>query len=140
MSQSAYISFVEGSSVASMTLEELKSQLIHYQDQLAKTGQQLGWDYADAGFPYTIETKPEANDQWFYLKGKNSMYRYIVLGVGTDKVGDTDRHFAQIVLPDDATIGDKAKANELCKHLAKQLKAELTLFNGRIMFFNPRKV
>jgi hypothetical protein len=139
MSQSAYIKFVQGSAVASLTLDELKEQLLHYKDQLAKTAEQLGWEYDDAGFPYTIETKPEGEGKWFYLKGKNQLYKYIVFGVGSEKVGEEEQHFVQVVLPDGATHGDKAKGNEFCKHLARHLKAELHLFNGRIMYFNPRK-
>ncbi|WJH37465.1 DUF1885 family protein [Paenibacillus aurantius] len=140
MSQSAYIQLVEGSAQPTFTLDELKEALVSYKDQLALTGKQLGWDYEDAGFPYSFETKPEGEGKWFYLKGKNSLYKYIVLGVGSRPDGSgTERSFIQVVLPDDSTHGDKAKANELCKHLGKRLKAELHLFNGRIMYFNPRK-
>jgi hypothetical protein len=139
VSQSAYIKFVDGSTVSTMTLEELQGHLNKYKEQLALTGQQLGWDYEAAGFPYTIETKPEGEGKWFYLKGKDDGYKYIVMGIGTKTEGETVQNFVQAVLPDDATHGDKSKANELCKHLGKQLKAELHLFNGRIMYFNPRK-
>jgi hypothetical protein len=139
MSQSAYINFVEGSAVTSMNLDELKQQLLHYREQTALTGKQLDWDYADAAFPYTIETKPEGEGKWFYLKGKNNLYKYIVFGVGSKKVDDEEKHFIQVVLPDDSTHGDKAKANEFCKYLGRHLKAELHLFNGRIMYLNPRK-
>ncbi|MEX2460876.1 MAG: DUF1885 family protein [Paenibacillaceae bacterium] len=139
MSQSAFIKFVEGSTVSSMTLDELQNHLTKYKDQFALTGQQLGWDYDAAGFPYTIETKPEGEGKWFYLKGKDPRYKYIVLGVGHETEGDDAKNYVQAVLPDDATFGDKSKANEFCKHLGKQLKAELHLFNGRIMYFNPRK-
>jgi hypothetical protein len=139
MSQSAYIKFVSGSTVPSLSLDELKEKLLHYKSQLALTAKQLGWEYDDAGFPYTIETKPEGEDKWFYLKGTNPLYKYIVMGVGHESGQDGDRSFVQIVLPDDATHGDKSKGNEFCKHLGRQLKAELHLFNGRIMYFNPRK-
>jgi hypothetical protein len=139
MRQSAYIKFVTGSAVPSLTLDELKDKLLHYREQLSHTAQQLGWDYDDAGFPYTIETKPEANNEWFYLKGTNPLYKYIVFGVGSNQENDEEEHFVQVVLPDDATHGDKSKGNELCKHLGRHLKAELHLFNGRIMYFNPRK-
>ncbi|CAG7604714.1 hypothetical protein PAESOLCIP111_00729 [Paenibacillus solanacearum] len=139
MAQSAYIKFVEGSAVPSLTLEELKNQLLHYKEQLALTGRQLGWEYDDAGFPYSIESKPGAEGLWFYLKGKYPQYKYIVMGVGTETNNETERHFVQVVLPDDATVGDKSKGNEYCKYLGKLWKAELHLFNGRIMYFNPRK-
>ncbi|GIQ68289.1 DUF1885 family protein [Xylanibacillus composti] len=155
MAQSAYLYFVEGSEVASMTLDELKARLNRYVEQTSITGKQLGWDYADAAFPYTIETKPEAGDQWFYLKGKTPLYHHIIFGIGskqkdgaadaaTDGEGEeagaaSEVHYIQIVLPDGSTHGDKAKANELVKYLGKHLKAETHLFNGRIMYFNPRK-
>ncbi len=139
MSQSAFIYFVQGSAVPSVTVDEVKQQLLHYKEQTALTGRQLGWDYADAAFPYTIETKPEAGESWFYLKGKNDLYKYIIFGVGHKEDGGEERHFVQVVLPDDCTHGDKAKGNEFCKYLARAWKAELHLFNGRIMYFNPRK-
>ncbi len=139
MSQSAYIKLVEGSTVSAMTLDDIKEELLVYQKQTSNTGQQLDWDYSGAAFPYTVETKPEGEDKWFYLKGKDHLYKYIVIGVGTEMVEETERHFIQIVLPDNSTHGDKSKGNELCKYLAKKLLAELHLFNGRIMYFNPRK-
>jgi hypothetical protein len=139
MSQSAYIKFVEGSAVSSLSLDELKDLLLKYKEQLTLTGQQLDWEYGDKGFPYTIETKPEGEGKWFYLKSTNGYYRYILAGVGTEEVNGKERHFVQIVLPEGSNHGDKSKANEICKHLGKRLKAELHLFNGRIMYFNPRK-
>lgn len=139
MGQSAYIKLVAGSAVPALTLDELKDKLLDYQKQLSLTAKQLGWDYDGAGFPYTIETKPEGKDEWFYLKGTNPLYKYIVFGVGSKPENDGEQHFVQVVLPDDATHGDKSKGNELCKHLGRGLKAELHLFNGRIMYFNPRK-
>ncbi|SCW38770.1 protein of unknown function [Paenibacillus tianmuensis] len=139
MAQSAYIKFVEGSAVSSLTLDELKTQLEHYREQLALTGKQLNWEYDEAGFPYEIQTKPEGEDKWFYLKATSPRYKYIVAGVGSETSGETQRHYVQLVLPEDATHGDKAKGNEFCKYLAKLWKAELHLFNGRTMYFNPRK-
>jgi hypothetical protein len=139
MSQNAYIKLVAGSTVPTLTLDELKEKLLHYREQLSLTAKQLGWEYDDAGFPYTIETKPEGENKWFYLKGTNPLYKYMVMGVGSSTENDEERHFIQVVLPHDATHGDKSKGNEFCKHLGKQLKAELHLFNGRIMYFNPRK-
>lgn len=139
MSQSAFIKFVSGSAVSTLTLDELKEQLLQYKEQLSKTGTQLDWEYDDAGFPYTIESKPEGEGKWFYLKGKNMLYKYLLFGVGNSEDGEDTRSYVQVTLPDEATHGDKAKANEYCKHLARIWKAELQLFNGRIMYFNPRK-
>jgi hypothetical protein len=139
MSQSAFLYFVEGSAVPSITLDELKQHLTHYREQVGQTGKQLGWNYADAAFPYTFESKPEGEGVWFYLKGKNELYKYIVFGVGKKTEDDKEKHFIQVVLPDGSTHGDKAKANEFCKYLGRRLKTETHLFNGRIMYFNPRK-
>ncbi|WP_054028010.1 DUF1885 family protein [Bacillus sp. FJAT-28004] len=138
MSQSAYIKFVQGSSVEKLTLQDIKSQLMGYREQTSLTGSQLDWDYAEAAFPYTIESKQD--DRWFYLKGINHLYKHIIFGPGeTTSVAGQTVPCVQIVLPDEATHGDKSKANELCKYIAKQLKAELTMFNGRTIYFNPRK-
>jgi hypothetical protein len=139
MAQSAYISFVDGSAVSSLTLDELQEHLLKYKEQTALTGKQLGWDYADVAFPYTIESRPDSEGKWFYLQGTNELYKFIVFGVGSDTKEDVERHYVQVVLPDDSTHGDKAKGNEFCKYLARHLKAELHLFNGRTMYFNPRK-
>ncbi|MDF2668466.1 MAG: hypothetical protein K0R67_772 [Paenibacillus sp.] len=139
MAQSAYMYLTDGSTVPSITVDELKERLLHYKDQLKKTGTQLGWDYSDSAFPYSIETKPEGENKWFYLKGTDPSYKHMILGIGSKEVNEVDRSFVQIVLPSGATHGDKAKGNELCRYLAKLLKAELHLFNGRVMYFNPRK-
>ncbi|SFI58873.1 protein of unknown function [Paenibacillus sp. UNC496MF] len=139
MSQSAYIKFVQGSAVDALSLEDVKERLGRYKEQTSLTGRQLEWDYADAAFPYTIEAKPGEEDRWFYLKGTTPQYRYILFGVGSETNGDASVSHVQVTLPDAATHGDKAKANELCKYMAKQLKAELKLFNGRTIYFNPRK-
>lgn len=139
MVQSAYIKLVEGSAVPSLTLDELKEHLHTYADQLSRTGTQLDWGYAEAAFPYTVETKPEGEGQWFYLKGTNPLYKFMIFGVGKENKDDTEIHYIQITLPEGHTNGDKAKANEFCKHLGRKLKAETHLFNGRVMYFNPRK-
>lgn len=139
MAQSAYIYLVDGSAASTLTLEELKEHLHHYREQTSLTGKQLGWDYAASAFPYTIETKPLGKGRWFYLKGSGSLYNAILFGVGSKMEEDKEKTYIQVTLPDNATHGDKSKGNELCKYLAKQLKAELHLFNGRTMYFNPRK-
>jgi hypothetical protein len=139
MSQSAYIKFVTGSTVTAISLDELKEKLTYYKDQVAKTGEQLGWEYAEAAFPYSIEQKPEAEGKWFYLKGQDRLYKYILFGVNVPPEGSEEQGFIQVTLPDDSTHGDKAKGNEFCKFLAKTFKAELHLFNGRVIYYNPRK-
>ncbi|MDK8180890.1 DUF1885 family protein [Paenibacillus sp. UMB4589-SE434] len=139
MSQRAIIAFKDGSAVPSATLEDLKQQLLCYQEQARLTGTQLGWDYAEAAFPYTFETKPGQEQVGFLLRGNHPLYRYILFGVGTHDTEDNVSHYVEVVLPDTSTQGDSNKGNELCKYLARTWKAELTLFNGRKMYFNPRK-
>jgi hypothetical protein len=142
LGNSAYIKFVEASTTSKATLEDVKASFQRYIEMTTKTGQQLGWDYAGAAFPYTLVEKPEGKDQWFYLKGKDDrLYKYIVVGVGSEFNPETDeeQHFIQVVLPEGATHGDKSKANEFCKFLAKTYKAQLQLFNGRVMYYYPRK-
>lgn len=144
MSNSSFIKLVKASATSQVTLQDVKSKLQHYIDMTTKTGKQLDWGYSEAAFPYSIAEKPEGKDQWFYLKGKDQkLYKYIVFGVGSETVpneeGDEEQYFIQVVLPEGATHGDKGKANEFCKYLAKEYKAELHLFNGRIMYYYPRK-
>ncbi|MDQ0339128.1 hypothetical protein J2S00_001914 [Caldalkalibacillus uzonensis] len=146
MSQSAYIRLVKESTVTSADLDDVKQKLDHYISMTSKTGQQLGWNYAEAAFPYTIVEKPEGKGKWFYLKGNNpELYKYMIVGVGSETVTveesgqEREEHYIQVVLPDGATHGDKSKANEFCKYLAKAYQAKLQLFNGRTMYYYPRK-
>lgn len=138
MAQSAYITLVDGSTSEHIALDQVKELLLHYRGQVALTGSQLAWEYENAAFPYTITEKP--GEEWFYLKGTEPQYKYILFGTGTSEAdGGMARNHIQVALPDDATHGDKAKANELCKYIAKRLQAELRLFNGRTIYYNPRK-
>ncbi|REK76334.1 DUF1885 family protein [Paenibacillus paeoniae] len=138
MSQSAYIKLVKGSQDQELTLPYIQSTLLRYREQTAKTGEQLGWDYAEAAFPYTIESS--GDERWFYLKGINGHYKHMIMGPGkTTSISGEEVPCIQVVLTDDATHGDKAKANELCRYMAKTLQAELTMFNGRTIYYNPRK-
>ncbi|MCU6709007.1 DUF1885 family protein [Paenibacillus sp. J5C_2022] len=138
MSQSAYIKLVPESAAEQLTLEDVEKQLEQYRQQTALTGRQLGWNYSEAAFPY--EVKSSGDDRWFYLQGINSHYRHIIIGLGdyASAAGD-NVPCIQMVLPDEATHGDKAKGNELSKYLAKAWKAELTMFNGRTVYYYPRK-
>lgn len=138
MSQSAYIKLVKGSADQELTLQSIQDALLRYREQTGKTAEQLGWDYAEAAFPYTIESS--GDDRWFYLKGMNTHYKHIIMGPSqTAAVDGSTVPCIQVVLPDEATHGDKAKGNELCRYIAKLLQAELTMFNGRTIYFNPRK-
>ncbi len=156
LGKSAYIKLVDASTVQEVTLEDVKQKFQRYVEMTTKTGQQLGWDYAEAAFPYTIVDHPDADGNWFYLKGKDpKLYKYIIVGVGTETIPVEDseegenreqventqeQHYIQVILPDGATHGDVTKANEYCKFLAKQFQAQLKLFNGRLMYYYPRKL
>lgn len=136
--QSAYIKLVEDSTQQTVTLEEVKRMFERYIEQTGYTGQQLGWDYTGAAFPYTIEERPEGEGKWFYLKGKDpDVYKGLYVAIGTEPVDDC--HYIQIILPDQASHGDKSKGNEFCRYLAKKFQAELRMFNGRVMYFYPQK-
>lgn len=144
MGKSAYIKLVKDSATQEVTLEDVRSKLNHYIDMTQKTGQQLSWSYAETAFPYTLVEKEEGKGQWFYLKGNDpKLYKYIMFGVGKEDLEENGekkaQHYIQIVLPEDSTHGDKGKANEFCKYLAKEYKGELHLFNDRIMYYYPRK-
>lgn len=144
MGKSAFIKLVKESKVQDVTLEDIKSKISHYIDMTQKTGEQLAWGYADAAFPYSILEKPEAKGKWFYLKGNDpKLYKYIMFGVGKEEIegddGKKEQSYIQVVLPEDSTHGDKGKANEFCKYLAKEYQGELHLFNDRVMYYYPRK-
>ncbi len=138
--QSAYIYLVDGSTASTVTIPDVKAKFNRYVDMMAKTAQQLGWEYGDAAFPYVVEEKAEGKDQWFLLKGKDPRsYKYVIVGVGSKEKDGKERQYIQVSLPESATQGDKSKANEYCRFLAKEFKAELHLFNGRVQYFQPRK-
>lgn len=144
MGSSAYIKLVKDSRVQQVSLDDIKSKIKHYIEMTKKTGQQLAWSYADAAFPYTLIEKPEAQGKWFYLKGNDpKLYKYIMFGVGEEEIerdGEKiSQCFIQVVLPEGSTHGDKGKANEFCKYLAKEFQGELHLFNNRVMYYYPRK-
>ncbi|HZG61249.1 MAG TPA: DUF1885 family protein [Anoxybacillus sp.] len=144
MATHAYIKLVSKSKKKTITLSEVKELFQYYQDITKKTGEQLGWSYAEAAFPYTIAETDEGKEQWFYLKGKSDRYRTIIVGVGQEQIpnedtGETEEQtFIQLTLPQGSTHGDKGKANEFCKFLAKKLEGELHLFNGRVMYYYKR--
>jgi len=138
--QSAYIYLVDGSTATEASLDEVKAKLLRYVDMTKKTGEQLGWSYADAAFPYVIDERPEGKDSWLLLRGKDpSTHKAIIIGVGKREKNGKEHSYIQVSLPDSATHGDKSKANEFCRYLARNFKAELHLFNNRIQYFQPRK-
>ncbi len=144
MSKNAYIKLVPSSAQQTITTDELKELFQYYKEITAKTGNQLDWNYDNAAFPYEIKEKEEGEGVWFYLQSEQDRYNAILIGVdrelAKDKDGsDREQTYIQITLPETATAGDKGKANEFCKFMGKKLQGELHLFNGRIMYFYPRK-
>jgi hypothetical protein len=144
MGVSAYIKLVPASKQQTITLDMVVELFNYYKEITRKTGEQLGWGYNEAAFPYDISEKKD--NHWFYLKGNDQKeYKFIIVGVDQENIEDKDgnkgtKSFIQVVLPDGATHGDKGKANEFCKFLANKLEAELHLFNKRIMYYYKRKL
>ncbi|MCK6256855.1 DUF1885 family protein [Fictibacillus sp. KIGAM418] len=140
MQQHAYIKLVPSSKQQSITSEEVKNLFRYYKEITSKTGTQLGWEYGQSAFPYSMEEKSEGKDRWFYLKGTDrQQFKYIMIGLDIEEKDETNTSYIQVTLPEGYTHGDKGKANEFCKFLAKQLEGELHLFNGRIMYYYKKK-
>ncbi|MCF6136947.1 DUF1885 family protein [Pseudalkalibacillus berkeleyi] len=137
MSRSAYVKLVEKSKQQAITLEEVEKLIEYYQEITTKTGDQLSWEYGAAAFPYKVEYHEKDSQKFYLLKGIEADYQYIIVGLSNARGKDNDEQI-QIVLPEGSTHGDKGKANEFCKFLAKQLSGELHLFNGRIMYYYKR--
>ncbi|WP_051271064.1 DUF1885 family protein [Shimazuella kribbensis] len=115
-------------------LANVKDTLEYYREMTRNTGKQLAWDYEAAAFPYTMEEKEENGIPYILLTGRDPhQNNHMVIGVGRQK--ENEKFYVQIVLPEDATHHDVAKGNEYAKFIAKHLKGELELFNGRIMAF-----
>ncbi len=145
MGKSAFIKLVPASVQTSITLDEVKDLFQYYKDITHKTGEQLGWSYDEAAFPYTIKERGDSEGKWFYLKSDEERYYMLLVGIGeenTENSGEDDVHtiqHIQITLPDGSTQGDSTKAIEFAKFLAKKLQGELHLSNGRIMYYYKRK-
>ncbi|ASS93378.1 DUF1885 family protein [Peribacillus simplex] len=144
MTENAYIKLVPESAKGTVTIEDVKELLSYYQMITAKTGKQLDWDYDKKAFPYEMKEPERMKDKVIYLQSKEDRYHMILIGVDQEVVKDEDgseriQSYIQFTLPETATFGDKGKANELCKFLAKKLRAQLHLFNKRVMYYYPRK-
>ncbi|WP_180316797.1 DUF1885 family protein [Cytobacillus eiseniae] len=144
MASNAYIKLVPSSAKGDISTAEVKDLFQYFKEITAKTGKQVDWKYNEAAFPYELKEMEDGKGEWFYLKSANDRYNIILLGVDKETVHNEDgseheQTYIQITLPETSTYGDKGKANEFCRFLAKKLKGELHLFNGRIMYFYPRK-
>jgi Domain of unknown function (DUF1885) len=144
MAENAFIKLVPSSTKQTITVEEVKELFLYYKSITGKTGNQLNWQYGESAFPYEIKEKDEGKGKWFYLHSSHDRYFAILIGVDIETIRDEDGNereqtYIQITLPEQSTFGDKGKANEFCKFLAKKLQGELHLFNERIMYYYPRK-
>ncbi|WP_408605268.1 DUF1885 family protein [Bacillus timonensis] len=130
--ENAYIKLVPASNTQNIALDDVKNLFNYYKEITSKTGRQLDWNYDDAAFPYQIKEINQENN-WFYLKSDHQKYNAIVVGVDQEVIegenGDViSQSYIQVTLPGNSTAGDKGKANEFCKFLAKKLEGELHLF------------
>ncbi|WP_251548994.1 DUF1885 family protein [Neobacillus muris] len=144
MALNALVKLVPASVKQTITIEDVKELFQYYKTITAKAGDQLDWDYENAAFPYELKETPEGKGKWFYLESNHERYNYILVGVDQETSINRDGeeetyYYIQVTLPEQSTYGDKGKANEFCKFLAKKMQGELQLFNGRIMYFYPRK-
>jgi hypothetical protein len=144
MAVNAFIKLVPSSAKQTITIDEVKELFYYYKDITSKTGDQVSWQFGESAFPYDIKETEDGKGKWFYLQANLERYYAILIGVDTESVQNDDgvsseQTYIQVTLPEQSTYGDKGKANEFCKFLAKKLKAELHLFNERVMYYYPRK-
>lgn len=144
MAENAFIKLVPSSAKQTVSIEEVKDLFHYYKNITTKTGNQLNWQYGETAFPYEIKETEDGKGKWFYLQSEHERYNAILIGVDTETVRSEDgttseQTYIQVTLPEQSTFGDKGKANEFCKFLAKKLQGELHLFNERIMYYYPRK-
>ena len=144
MSNNAFIKLVPSSSKQSVAIEEVKDLFYYYKDITSKTGNQVNWEYGSSAFPYDIKETEEGKGNWFYLQSDHERYYAILVGVDKENIRDEngnerEQPYIQITLPEQSTFGDKGKANEFCKFLAKKFQGELHLFNERVMYYYHKK-
>ncbi|KFN04633.1 DUF1885 family protein [Bacillus clarus] len=129
--QHAFITLVPKSKQQSISLEDVKQLFQYYKTITSQTGVQVSYAYTNFAFPYEIL---DTSDTTLKLQSSHDRYDSIYIGVGVEN----EQSFIQISLPQTATFGDKGKANEFSRFLAKKLEGELQLFNGRTMYFYKR--
>src|SRR6476660_4627482 len=127
MAINAYIKLVPSSLKQTITTDEAKDLFLYYQQITGKTGDELEWDYENYAFPYEIKETEEGKGKWFYLSSNHERYNAILVGVDKENYRsengeEKEQTYIQITLPDQSTFGDKGKANEFCKFLAKKLQ------------------
>jgi hypothetical protein len=133
MAVNAYIKLVPSSAKETVTIEEVKELFHYYKNNTTKTGNQIGWQYGESAFPYEIKETAEGKGKWFYLQSDHENYYAILIGVDQETVRNEDgqeleQTYIQVTLPEQSTYGDKGKANEFCKYLAKKASRGTTPF------------
>ncbi len=113
----------------------LKNFFITIKKLLKKQENQLDWSYEDTAFPYEIKETEEGKGKWFYLHSNHERYNLMVIGIDKEIVHDENdeekiQTYIQITLTEQSTHGDKGKANEFCKFLAKKLMENFTYSTG----------
>ncbi|GGE66893.1 DUF1885 family protein [Priestia taiwanensis] len=134
MTQHAFIKLMPKSTQQTITLAEIKDLFHYYKNITAKTGDQVNWNYGEAAFPYVMNERTHNDHTLLELVSNEDRYNHFYVGVKEEN----DEHIIFLSLPENATFGDKGKANEFCRFLAKKLQGQLHLFNGRIMYFYKR--
>ncbi|AVR33884.1 DUF1885 family protein [Bacillus cereus] len=129
--QHAFITLVPKSNQQSVSIDDIKQLFHYYKTVTSKTGAQINYTYTNTAFPYEIL---DTSTTTLKLQSNHDRYDSIYIGVGIEN----EQFFIQVSLPPNATFGDKGKANEFCRFLAKKLEGELQLFNGRTMYFYKR--
>ncbi|MCQ6275112.1 DUF1885 family protein [Bacillus sp. V3B] len=144
MTINAYIKLVPASTKQTISVDELIELLEYYKEITAKTASQVNWKYEQAAFPYEMKEQPNDNNNEIHLFSNDDRYREIFIFIEQENLTDenhkeSSQTFIKITLSKFSTYGDKGKANEFCKFIAKKLQGELHLFNGRIMYYYRRK-
>ncbi|MDX8359931.1 MULTISPECIES: DUF1885 family protein [Bacillaceae] len=141
MANNAYIKLVPKSKKHDITLDDVEDLFEYYKEITNKTGKQLDWKYDDSAFPYRITKINDGNNDLFHLQSEHKQYKSIIVGIGNESIEDMDskevrqQQYIQVSLLKQSTHGDKGKANEFCKFLAKKVSGELHLFNGRTIYY-----
>ena len=145
MSSSTFIKLKDGSVQEDITIEDVKEMIDLYKQSTSHTAKQVAWDYQDRAFPYALKETNEGKGQWFYLYSEQKGYHLMAIGIDYEYITVPEEKskqripYIEISLSKHSTNGDKSKANEFAKFLSKKLKAELHLFNGRIIHYHLKK-
>lgn len=122
--QHAFITLVPKSNQQSVSIDDIKQLFHYYKTVTSKTGVQINYAYTNTAFPYDIL---DTSATTLKLQSTHDRYDSIYVGVGIEK----EQSYIQISLPPNATFGDKGKANEFCRFLAKKLEGELQLLDRK---------